>query len=194
MLEVRAATEENWQALERLFGRGGASNGCWCAYWILGPEYHRRDRALNRELLHDATATTPAPGLLAFEAGADPARSAAVGWARLTPRAELDWLNQRRELAPVDELPVLSMPCFYVARGHRRKGVAAALIAAAITEAAARGVAALEAYPVDPSIPGATRNAFTGYLPAFAAAGFTEVARRAPSRPIVRLMIGDALS
>ncbi|GAA4176766.1 hypothetical protein [Gryllotalpicola koreensis] len=47
-------------------------------------------------------------------------------------------------------------------------------------------VAALEAYPVDASVPGATRNAFSGYLSAFTAAGFHEVARRTPARPIVR--------
>lgn len=186
--DVQPVSSGNLAALERLFGRAGASNGCWCAYWILGPDYHRRDRALNREMLREAASTGPAPGLLAFEAGADPSTAAAVGWARLTLRSELTWLNRTRALAPVDEWPVLALPCFYVARGHRGKGVTAALIAAAASEAVARHAPGLEAYPVDASLPGATRNAFTGYLRDFTAAGFHEVARRSPTRPIVRLL------
>ncbi|WP_022882914.1 GNAT family N-acetyltransferase [Gryllotalpicola ginsengisoli] len=184
--QVLPATAPLWPALERLFGRGGASNGCWCMYWLLGPEYHRRDRALNRQALRASVEQGPPPGLLAFAEGADPERDAAIGWLRLTPRAELAWLNAKREFAPVDEQPVWSVSCLYVGSRHRRSGVAGALVRAAVEQAAAGGAPAVEAYPVDASVPGATRNAFTGYLTTFLAAGFTEVARRAPARPIVR--------
>jgi hypothetical protein len=34
---VRPATSAQWPALEDLFGRSGASNGCWCMYWRIGP-------------------------------------------------------------------------------------------------------------------------------------------------------------
>jgi hypothetical protein len=34
---VHPLTSEHWPALEDLFGRAGASNGCWCMYWRLGP-------------------------------------------------------------------------------------------------------------------------------------------------------------
>jgi hypothetical protein len=36
---VRAVTSAQWPALEDLFGRSGASNGCWCMYWRIGPRY-----------------------------------------------------------------------------------------------------------------------------------------------------------
>jgi hypothetical protein len=36
-ITVRALTLECWPALEDLFGRAGASNGCWCMYWRIGP-------------------------------------------------------------------------------------------------------------------------------------------------------------
>jgi hypothetical protein len=43
-LTIRPLTPSLWPALEALFGKGGASNGCWCMYWRIGPEYHKRRR------------------------------------------------------------------------------------------------------------------------------------------------------
>jgi hypothetical protein len=36
---VRAVTPDLWPSLEDLFEKRGASNGCWCMYWRIGPEY-----------------------------------------------------------------------------------------------------------------------------------------------------------
>ena len=96
------------------------------------------------------------PGLLAFDG------AAAVGWCELAPRADLGWLAQARYLQPADDLPVWSVPCFYVRRTHRRQGVMGALIAAAVAAAAAAGAPALEAYPVDTAVPGHSGNLFPG--------------------------------
>lgn len=174
-LDVRPYTTDLFPALADLFGRAGASNGCWCMYWRLGPRYRDRDRAENKR---DRAAT--ASGLLAFE------DSLAVGWCELAPRADLPWLAKARYLEPVDDLPVWSVPCFYIRRSHRGRGVARALIGAAVHVALAAGAPAVEAYPVDTSIPGHTRNLFPGVASAFTESGFTEVARRAPYRPIMR--------
>jgi hypothetical protein len=43
-LTVKPLTADCWPALETLFGRAGASNGCWCMYWRIGPRYSRRPR------------------------------------------------------------------------------------------------------------------------------------------------------
>jgi GNAT superfamily N-acetyltransferase len=179
VVAVEPVTEELWPALVDLFGRGGASNGCWCMYWILGPDYHRRSRQLNRQALERMATNGPPPGLLALDE-----TGTALGWCRLTRRAELAWLNQR--FPPVDDLHVWSLPCFYVRRGVRRTGVMTALITAATEHASASGARAVEAYPVDTSVPGSTRNVFTGTVSAFARAGFTVVARPHPARPIMR--------
>lgn len=61
-----------------------------------------------------------------------------------------------------------------------------ALIAAALKVARHAHAPALEAYPVDTGRPGSTANIFTGTASAFRRAGFKTVARRTPSRPIVR--------
>ena len=52
LLTVRPVNAAMWPMLTDLFGPGGASNGCWCQYWILGPSYGRRSRTLNEEELN----------------------------------------------------------------------------------------------------------------------------------------------
>jgi GNAT superfamily N-acetyltransferase len=86
----------------------------------------------------------------------------------------------------VDDLPVWSIPCFYVRRSHRGRGVMSALIEAAIPVAESAGAPALEAYPVDTAVPGHTRNLFPGAASAFARCGFRVVARRKADRPVMR--------
>lgn len=183
-LTVRPLTAENWAALEALFGKAGASNGCWCAYWRLGPRYRDRHSEDNKRDLRLLAGSGQSPGLLAV--GAD---GTAVGWCSLAPRGDLGWLAHARYLAPVDDLPVWSVPCFYVRRSHRGQGVTDALLEAATGVATSAGAPALEGYPVDTDMPGYTRNAFTGTAAAFARHGFQVVARRKPDRPIMRLSL-----
>ena len=201
--QVQPLSAENWPALEELFGRSGGSNGCWCAYWRIGPRYRDRPREENQGDLRRLAESGQPGGLLAFAplvAGNmvkdGPARGsgvietgnpqAAVGWCSLAPRAHLGWLARARYLGPVDDLPVWSAPCFYIRRDHRGRGVTDALIEAALEVAASTGAPALEAYPVDTEVPGHTRNAFTGTAAAFARHGFRVVARRKPDRPVMR--------
>jgi GNAT superfamily N-acetyltransferase len=177
---VRPATAEHWSALEDLFGKSGASNGCWCMYWRIGPRYGQRPREANKDDLRRLVISGQPPGLLAFEG------DTAVGWCELAPRAELGWLARARYLEPVDDLPVWSIPCFYVRRRHRHAGVSGTLIEAAVAFAAAAGAPALEAYPADTAVPGHTGNLFPGVASTFASHGFDVVARRKPDRPIMR--------
>lgn len=184
---VRPVTRVLWPALEDLFGRGGASNGCWCMYWILGAGYRKRPRQENKQQLRSSVMEGPPPGLLALDDS-----GTALGWCRLTPRAELPWLNRRRDLAAVDDLGVWSLPCFYVRRGSRGQGVGAALVAGAVQYARTAGAPALEAYPVDTDVEGATRNTFSGTVGMFARAGFTVLARRSADRLIMRNFLDAA--
>jgi GNAT superfamily N-acetyltransferase len=104
----------------------------------------------------------------------------------LAPRAELAWLTRSRFLTLADDLPVWSIPCFFVRRAYRRRGVMAALIQAAVGVAAAAGAPTLEAYPVDTTVPCHTGNLFPGVASAFARHGFRVIARRKPDRPVMR--------
>lgn len=179
-LTIRPVTPDLWPALEDLFGKSGASSGCWCMYWRLGSDYHKRPREKNKVALRRIVKRGPPPGLLAFDG------TLAVGWCQLTPRGDLPWLNRTRALKPVDDVQVWSISCFFIRRGYRRQGVASALVTAAVREARRAGAPALEAYPVDAAAPKSTTNVFTGSAAMFARAGFKTVARRVPSRPIMR--------
>src|SRR6516162_5414485 len=60
-------TPDLWPALEDLFGKSGASNGCWCMYWRLGGAYREAPRGANREALRQIVERGCPPGLLAFD-------------------------------------------------------------------------------------------------------------------------------
>lgn len=177
---VHPLTAEHWPALEDLFGRAGASNGCWCMYWRLGPRYHQRPREENQHDLERLAGSGQPPGLLAFDG------DLAVGWCELAPRADLAWLARSRFLRAGDDLPVWSLPCFFVRRTYRGRGVMGSLIGAAVPAAAAGGAPAVEAYPVDTAVPGHTRNLFPGVAATFTEHGFQVVARHKPDRPVMR--------
>src|SRR5215472_938295 len=83
---VRPLTAALWPALEDLFGKAGASNGCWCMYWRIGPAY-RHHRARNRRALKSLARAQEPIGLLAFDG------ERAVGWCQLTPIRSLAWLT-----------------------------------------------------------------------------------------------------
>jgi GNAT superfamily N-acetyltransferase len=173
-LVVRLVTPDLWPALEDLFGKAGASNGCWCMYWRMGPAYHERPRDRNRRALRAIVERGPPPGLLAFDG------DRAVGWCQLTPRGSLPHLDRA---VRGDSVPVWSVSCFFVRRGYRRQGVARALLAAAVAAARRAKAEALEAYPGDPR---KTRNLYTGTLSLFAEAGFEVIEPLDARRTVVR--------
>ena len=72
----------------------------------------------------------------------------------------------------------------HIRTGYRRKGVATALIAAALETAQNAGASAVEAYPYDVNLTPSASH--TGYASPFLRAGFVTVARHVPSRPMMR--------
>jgi GNAT superfamily N-acetyltransferase len=121
------------------------------------------------------------PGLLAYD-GEVP-----VGWCSVAPREDFPTLARSRILKPVDDQPVWSVVCFFVARGQRRKGLTVQLLQAAVEFAASKAARIVEGYPVEPKA-GDAPDAFvyTGLFSAFKKVGFTEILRRSATRPIMR--------
>jgi GNAT superfamily N-acetyltransferase len=184
-LEVYPLTADRWPDLESLFGPEGAYRGCWCMWWrVPAKAYEQNIGSGNRDALKWLVETGHIPGLLAYAAG-EP-----VGWCSLGPRAEYGRFPSMSSPAfkPVDDQPVWSIVCFFIAAGHRGQGVASHLLQAAIGYAAEQGAQILEAYPRD--VHTHHRNAnqvHTGTVAMFQEAGFLEVARRHPERPVMRL-------
>jgi GNAT superfamily N-acetyltransferase len=182
-ITVVPVTPGRWKDLVRLFGPRGACAGCWCMYFRLPrAEFDRRVGASNRRALRRLVAAGRKPGLLAYLDG-QPA-----GWVALAPRTDYALLARSRVLAPVDDRPVWSVTCFFVARAARGHDVTVALLRQAAVFARRQGARCLEGYPVDASrgrIP--DTFAYHGLASAFLRAGFQEVTRRSPTRPIMRL-------
>lgn len=177
-------TPGRFRDLVALFGPNGACGGCWCMYWRLPAKSFARSKGMrNRRAFRRLAGRGRAPGILAYDG------KEAVGWCAVAPRAEYVRLEKSRVLAPVDDAPVWSISCLFVRRDRRRAGLSRALIEAAVAHARRHGARVVEGYPVDPARPvGRMADAFvwTGLRSAFLAAGFDEVARRSPTRPIVR--------
>ncbi len=107
----------------------------------------------------------------------------------LAPRSAYPRLRRSPVAKAVDDVPVWSIVCFVVPSAHRHQGVATALLRGAIEFARSRGAPALEAYPIDKEIPGADAWLWNGPMSMYRKAGFIEVARRRPERPVVRLAL-----
>ncbi len=180
------ATPERWRDLEALFGPRGACGGCWCM-WLRrsAAEFERNKGAGNKAALRALVRSGPAPGILAYD-GEIP-----VGWCAVAPREDYPRLERSRTLARLDDTPVWSVTCFFVAREYRRRGLTTALLRAAVRFARTRGARIVEGYPNDTagrSLPDAF--AWHGVVPTFERAGFIEVLRRSASRPIMRTPVG----
>jgi len=188
-LQVRPLTPERWPDVVALFGPRGACAGCWCMAWRRSrADWERGKGAGNRAAFQRVVRKGPAPGILGY-AGGEP-----VAWCAVAPRAAYTQLARSRVLKPIDDEPVWSVSCLFVARPWRRRGLSVAMLRAAADFAASCGARIVEGYPVEP-YSGAMPDAFawTGTAGAFAAAGYREVARGSPKRPIVRKAVDAAL-
>jgi GNAT superfamily N-acetyltransferase len=181
-LEIHPATPDRWADLAELFGPRGAYAGCWCMWnRQTSREFEEHKGEDNRRALEALVAAGEIPGLLAYGSGTP------VGWVSVGPREVFSRLQRSRVTRPVDHTPVWAVTCFVIDRAHRNRGVATALLAAAVAHAAAAGAVAVEGYPVEPrgdEMP--PIYAWMGLASMFTAAGFVEIARRSPTRPLMR--------
>jgi ribosomal protein S18 acetylase RimI-like enzyme len=189
-VNVEPLTPDRWSDLETVFNAKGCSiaRGCWCMYYRLSgkSQYTRPDeaqRARSKQALATLVAQGSPPGLIGYRHGTP------VGWVALGPREDFAKLARSPIMKPVDAEPVWSVICFVVPSDHRRQGVARELLAGAISYARERGAAVLEAYPVDKAAPSAAQASWFGSKGMYDEAGFEEVARRRPDRPVVRLRL-----
>ncbi|MHC4421056.1 MAG: GNAT family N-acetyltransferase [Planctomycetota bacterium] len=184
-LDVQPLTPDRWADLEALFGPHGACAGCWCMWWRLTRrEFDQKTGAPNKRAFRKLVTAGKVPGILAYADG-EP-----VGWCAIEPRASYPVLQRSPVLKPVDEQPVWSITCLFVARSWRRRGVSVKLIRAAVRHAARLGAVIVEGYPKEPRTDAMPDySAFTGLPAAFREAGFTEVLRRSATRPIMRYRV-----
>ena len=123
------------------------------------------------------------PGIIAYQNGRP------IGWCSVAPRESFSRLESSRGLKPVDQQPVWSVVCFFVAKEQRRNGLSVNLLKAAIDFVRDGGGRIVEGYPVDAKKKQADAFVWSGLASAFVEAGFKEVERRSETRPIMRYEI-----
>ncbi len=182
----RPLTPERFPDMETVFGERGVARRCFCMYWRRPDQGHRDDRD-NKDRFADLVSAGRTPGLVGYVAQNDVSEDP-VGWVQVGPRTEFPTLDRSRLLRRLDDVDVWSINCFVVRGGHRKRGVGAGLLAAAIDFAKTQGATVIEAYPVD-GPRSSSVDYFTGTLSMFDEHGFVELIRRNDTRPIVRLTV-----
>ena len=187
-ITIQPATSDRFEDVEHAFDGGGDGHGCQCQWLILtNAEWKRTDQPQRRRLLEQEIAAGPPPGFVAYVDGE------AAGWVRVGPRTLHRRIARTRSIAaataePLDDESVWTVSCFVVRREHRNQGLNAKLLDVAIDYARRNGARIIEAYPVDgDSGKHPVNDLYHGVLSTFERAGFREVARHKPDRPIVTL-------
>ena len=175
---------------ERLFAPVKGCGGCWCMYYRLEPERWRELQGDGRrEALRGLVERGEAWGLLAYVEG-EP-----VGWCTFGPRGHFPRLDRTKICRNLDNPDGLwSLPCFFIARPWRGKGLSRLLLAEALAEMRKAGARIVEAYPVTTTRDGRrvqAEFAWTGPLRIYEEAGFKTVRTVNPLRPVVRKVLGD---
>ena len=184
-LDFHPVTPERWVDLEKLFGPQGAIGGCWCMWWrIKRVEFEQQQGEGNHEAMCSIVESGKVPGILAYSAG-EP-----IAWCSVAPRGEFSVLDRSPILKRVDDQPVWSIVCFFMAKDYRHQGLSAIMLQAAVEYASQHGARIVEGYPIEPRKDRTPDiYAFTGMASTFKKLGFQEVARRSESRPIMRYFI-----
>ncbi len=190
---IQPATPERWADLEMLFGRHRATNTCWCMFWRLKrSEFNQMQSEEKKAALKEIVGKNEVPGLLAYDG------QQVVGWCSLGPREQYRALENSRLLKRIDDRPVWSLVCFYVARPYRGKGVMQALVRRAVAYAEKNGARIIEGYPIDlqsPKLAGQKLTGYGGYMgiaSVFKAAGFVEVGRASETQVIMRCTLPES--
>lgn len=192
-LSVHPLTPERLPDLDAVFQARGCSvaRDCCCMYYRLtarqyGHGHGEQAAARHRRAIATLAEAGPPPGLLAYRDGKP------VGWVALGPRQDFARLARSPTMRALDDKPVWSIVCFVVPSAYRKLGVAHELLAAAVAYAREQGADLLEAYPVDRAVAPRPEAPWFGSLSMFVKAGFVEVARHKPARPVVRRPAGRA--
>jgi len=188
---IRPANDVPWEDLQELFGSTRDTRCCQCQRWKIGrwewTPVPVEDRV---EQLRADVEEPPGAGLVAYLEGTP------VGWCAVEPRVAyplmLDgrspvWSRGRSE--DRDDGSVWAVTCFFTRPGFRRRGITAALAAAAVQHARAHGARAVEGYPMvtEPGKVVTWGELFVGSRSAFDDAGFVEVSRPTKRRVVMRV-------
>lgn len=192
--EVTAAGPGDADDLVALFHAAGSP--CFCRFWhFTGTNNEWLDRCANardenRAEFERALAEQngEARGVVALEG------DVAIGWLKVAPVTVMRKAYDRRLYRGLpcfqgDREGVFAIGCALIHPEHRRRGVATALVRAAVEIAPAWGARALEAFPRNPKEPVSDEELWHGPMGAFQKNGFVVVHDFEPY-PVLRRVLG----
>lgn len=192
-IRVIPANEATWEDLQTVLGTRGVACLCQCQRYKLRPResfgsFPAEERAHRlREQVDPGQPGAQATAGLVAHLDDEPA-----GWCAVEPRPAYTGLvrNQRvpweGRAEDRTDTGVWAVTCFMTRAGFRKRGVAGALLAAAVEHARTRGARALEGYPIT-TTKVILEELHVGTVSMFAAAGFREVSHPTLRRVVMRL-------
>ena len=184
-LKCHPLTPERWADFEELFGPRGAYGGCWCMWWRLArKEFEQQQGAGNKQAMKNLVKNGTVPGILGY------VDKEVAAWCSVSSREDYSALNRSRILKPIDDRPVWSIVCFYIAKSFRGQGTLLQLIRGAVDYVKKNGGEVVEAYPTLPrgkDLPPV--SSFMGLPEVFEKAGFEMCARPSAAKVIMRYYI-----
>jgi GNAT superfamily N-acetyltransferase len=192
-LRVIPVVDAPWEDVRTVFGTRGDPATCWCQFFKVDAATWKAadvpgfERALCEQIDESRASRGAGPGLLAYD------DDEPVGWVAMEPRPAYPRILRspliERSPDPADAQDVWFVSCFVVRVGHRRKGVATALLDAAVAHARSNGARVVEAIPIEAVPGGSSADLYHGPLSVFEAAGFDIVDRPRERRAVVRLVL-----
>ena len=172
-LVFRALTGERWDDFVQLFGPHGAYGGCWCMFWrMTRKEFNQNCGENNKQAMEELVKAGTVPGIIGYLEG-QPAT-----WCSIAPREDFTSLERSRNLKRIDDKPVWSIVCFFIAKNTRSIGLMQETIEGAVAYACQNGAQIVEAYPLDVKEHKPSGDLYMGNLGSFLRAGFSEVETR----------------
>lgn len=186
-LRFEPLSKNTWKDFVHLFGPKGACGNCWCMYYRLNKSEFEEGKTNdeNKNAMKELVWKNQPAGLLAFY------EDLPIAWCAFAPREDFIKLEKSRVHKRIDNQKVWSVPCTFIAREYRRKGVSVALLKGLIQYAKTAGISIIEAYPTIPTqekLPDAF--AWIGLYKSFERAGFEIADRKSKHRPMVRYYTG----
>ena len=151
-------------------------------------DYEEKKGESNRLAFKALVEEGPPPGVLAYS------KEGPVGWCAIAPRGEYQRLKTSRLFPPIDDQPVWSITCLFIAPDYRGRGVAPALIQGALDLAGSQGATVVEAYAVAPKRRTAPVFLSHGPLSVYQKAGFRTIKQPSPTRHLMRIQVRNLKS
>ncbi|MFH0866070.1 MAG: GNAT family N-acetyltransferase [Bacteroidota bacterium] len=182
-LTIEPLSKDNWDKFVQLFGTKGACGNCWCMYYRLPKKefVEGKQNNGNKQKMKKLVWNYKPAGVIGFY------KEQPIAWCAFAPRDVYLKIENSRVHKRIDDKPVWSIPCFFIEKEFRRKGISVAMLQSIIQYAKENKIGIIEAYPAIPTksvLPDSF--AWTGLYKSFERAGFEIADHTSKNRPMVR--------